>query len=112
MDKTNNTLSDVALLQKTGLFVKHHRLKQNVTQLQLAKTAGINRSTLVDFEKGKRSNTLTLVQILRALNLLHVFNVFDIEYQLSPMQLAKAAEPDRQRAYAPRNKNEQPLSDW
>ncbi len=115
MDKTDNyykAMSDIAILGLMGSFIKHHRLKQNKTQIQLATDAGINRSTLVDFEQGKRSNTLTLIQLLRALNLMHVFEGFQIQYQQSPLQLAKLQAQERKRAYVSKNKKQKPLSDW
>lgn len=109
-----NIKSDTAILADIGKFVRHQRLKQNITQSQLAETAGINRTTLRDFEKGKRSTTLTLIQILRALNLTHIFEAFEILYEQSPIQLAKVEEASRQRAYSPRSKKnkDKPLSDW
>lgn len=114
MDINNNyqLMSDVAILQQMGKYVKHHRLKQNITQSELAEKAGINRTTLVDFEQGKRSNTLTLIQILRALNLMYIFEQFNIQYQVSPLKLAKMQVNERQRAYGKKNKKQQPLSDW
>lgn len=115
MDITDNYLklmSDVAILRLIGKFVKHHRLKQNITQSQLAENAGINRTTLVDFEQGKRSNTLTLIQLLRALNLMHIFEGFQIQYQQSPLELAKLQASERKRAYGLKNKEQKPLSDW
>lgn len=114
MDASNNykAMSDIAILEQIGKFVRHHRLKHNITQSQLAKNAGINRTTLVDFEKGKRSNTLTLIQLLRALNLMHLFEAFNIEYQISPLQLAKMQVNERQRAYGKKSNKQKPLSDW
>jgi transcriptional regulator with XRE-family HTH domain len=111
----NNTntkyASDVALLTIIGEFIKHHRLEQNKTQSQLAEEAGINRTTLVEFEQGKRSNTLTLIQLLRALNQLQVLEAFKVERQLSPLQLAKLEQSQRQRA-SKRKSLESTASDW
>ncbi|KPP98374.1 MAG: Helix-turn-helix domain [Bacteroidetes bacterium HLUCCA01] len=39
-------LSDKALAEHIGAFVRHHRLEQNKTQNELATAAGISRSTL------------------------------------------------------------------
>ncbi|HHN47964.1 MAG TPA: XRE family transcriptional regulator [Bacteroidales bacterium] len=50
MEITNNSLfalSDAALVNMLGEFVRHQRLMQNITQEYLAKLAGINRSTPV-----------------------------------------------------------------
>ena len=101
MVKTNiklNSMSDAALMEAIGAFVKHHRLEQNKTQAQLAEEAGINRSTLVEFEKGRRSTMLTFLQLLRTLNLLHLMEQFKITFQVSPIQLAKMEQAKRKRA--------------
>jgi transcriptional regulator with XRE-family HTH domain len=106
------SMSDIALLTTLGEFIKNHRLEQNKTQSQLAKEAGINRSTLIDFERGKRSNTLTLVQLLRALDQLHIFNQFKVIEKISPIQLAKLEQKKRKRASKKKSINEETKSDW
>lgn len=101
MDNSNisiNFMSDNAIVETISNFIKHHRLEQNKTQSQLATEAGINRSTLVEFEKGKRANMITFIQLLRALNLLHVIKQFEIQQQLSPIQLAELEQSKRKRA--------------
>ena len=111
-DNNWKAMSDTAILGNMGKFVRHHRLKQNKSQSQLAQEAGINRTTLVDFEHGKRSNILTLIQLLRALNLLYIFKNFEIQYEPSPLLLAKAAEATRKNAYTPRKKKNKPTPGW
>ena len=54
-------MSDGALVETIGAFVKHHRLLQNKTQQQLATKAGINRSTITQIEKGEK---ITLQSLL------------------------------------------------
>lgn len=101
MDKTNiniSAMSDNAILETISAFIKHHRLDQNKTQTQLAAEAGINRSTLVEFEKGQRANMITFIQLLRALNLLQVLKQFEVQQQLSPIQLAELEQSKRKRA--------------
>lgn len=105
-------MSDVAILLKLGEYIKYHRLEQNKSQDQLAKEAGINRSTLIEFEKGNRSNTLTLIQLLRALDLLHVLDEFKIQHQLSPIQLAKIEQQKRKRASKSKMKGNITKSEW
>lgn len=111
-DKNLKAISDISLLNLLGEFVKHQRLLQNKTQGQLAKEAGINRSTLSEFEQGKRSNTLTLIQLLRALNQLHIFENFKIVEQISPIQLAKLEKKKRKRASKNKSITEITKSDW
>jgi transcriptional regulator with XRE-family HTH domain len=107
-----NASSNIAILRTMGEFIRFHRLKQNKTQSQLAEEAGINRTTLVEFEQGKRSNTLTLVQLLRALNQLPVLSSFQIDKEPSPLQLAKLEQKERKRASRNSIKEEKPKSDW
>jgi len=101
MGKVDNTwyaMSDPAILKKLGDFIQQKRLQQNKTQQELATAAGINRSTLVQFEKGGGGKLLTLIQILRALGQLELFQNFEIGAMISPLQLAKLEQKKRQRA--------------
>jgi transcriptional regulator with XRE-family HTH domain len=110
-EKTNIILknkSDQVLLKLLSSYIRYNRLDQNKTQNQLALEAGINRSTLIEFEKGKRSNLITFIQLLRALDLLHVLNIFRVEQQISPLLLAEMDMAKRKRASktkAPAKKN-------
>ncbi len=115
MDKANkhiNAMSDNAIVETISAFIKHHRLEQNKTQSQLATEAGINRSTLVEFEKGKRANIITFIQLLRALDLLHVLKEFEIQQQLSPIQLAELEQAKRKRASKTKTSTKRTQSDW
>jgi transcriptional regulator with XRE-family HTH domain len=101
MDISSNSwlaMSDGALVETIGAFVKHHRLLQNKTQQQLAIEAGINRSTITQIEKGEKITLQSLLQVLRVLNLLYIMDVFKVQEQLSPLQLAKLEQNKRQRA--------------
>ena len=115
MDKTNikwNAMSYNAIVETMGAFIKHHRLEQNKTQSQLAEEAGINRSTLSEFEQGMRSNIITLIQLLRALNLLYVLQPFQVQQQLSPIQLAELEQAKRKRATKTKKTGKKNKSDW
>lgn len=114
MDKSNNdwlAMSDDAIIKTIGAFIKHHRIAQNRTQHDVAKDAGINRTTLSLLENGDIVNISTLVQVLRALDLFHVMDVFIIENQISPIELAKLEQQRRKRA-SNKRKNDQAESDW
>lgn len=115
MDKTNKNwkaMSDIAILKILGKFIRHHRLEQNKSQSKLAEEAGINRSTLSEFEQGRRSNTITLIQILRALNRLQVLEPFQVQTQLSPILLAKLEKNRRKRASKIKKLGKRLKSDW
>lgn len=114
MEKINNdwvAMSDDAIIRSIGAFIKHQRIEQNRTQQDVADDAGINRSTLSLLENGEVVNISTLVQVLRALDLLNVMDVFKIEDQISPLELAKLEEQKRKRA-SNKRKNKKPESDW
>ena len=106
--------SDSALIKTLGAFVKHHRVQQNKSQAQLAREAGIVRSTLSLFENGENTTLLVFVQLLRALKLLHILQHFEIIQELSPLQLAKLEHSQKKRVRSKitvRGKPE-PKSDW
>lgn len=111
-NKEWQTLSDAAIIESLGAFIKHHRLEQNITQSDLAEKANINRSTLSEFERGTRVNMITFIQLLRALDLLHVLEAFTIQKQVSPLELAKKSEDRRQRASKSSDQVEEPEVDW
>lgn len=97
------SMSDQALADHIGKFVKHHRLEQNKTQDTLSHAAGISRSTLSLLERGETVTLATLIQVLRVLDQLQVMEAFEIQQRISPLALAKAENQKRKRA---RNTNE------
>ncbi len=48
------SMTDKSLTETIGRFAKHHRLNQNKTQSDVAKAAGISRSTLSLLERGEK----------------------------------------------------------
>jgi transcriptional regulator with XRE-family HTH domain len=106
-------MSDPAFLEQLGIFVQQTRLQQNKTQQQVALAAGVNRSTIVQVEKGGGSTLLSFIQILRALEQLHLFQNFEIKEQFSPLQLAKMQQKKRQRVSVKKDTQiKKPKSDW
>lgn len=111
---TIQAASDTALVRTLGAFIKHHRVQQNKSQAQLAKEAGIVRSTLSLFENGENTSLLVFIQLLRALKLLNILQQFEINQELSPLQLAKLEQTKKTRARRKNTegKNPEPKSDW
>ncbi|CAN5124724.1 hypothetical protein BH23BAC3_BH23BAC3_35390 [soil metagenome] len=107
------SMSDKALIENIGAFVKHHRLRQNKTQDNVAEEAGISRSTLSLLERGETVTilTLTLMQVLRVLDQLHIMNAFQVDETISPIALAKLEKEKRQRA-SKQNRQNQETSEW
>lgn len=101
MDLSNkdiNSKSDKTFLTLLGAYIKETRLQKNKTQLEISIAAGINRSTIVQIEKGKGGGLLTFIQILRALDQLYILKNFEIADQISPLLLAKLQRSKRKRA--------------
>ncbi len=92
------SMSDKALICAIGVYIKHQRLEQNKTQAQVAKEAGINRWTLSQIENGESITLATLIQILRALDLIHLLSIFTIEETISPIAYARLQEKKKKRA--------------
>lgn len=107
-DISNNNwrvMSDDGIAGQIGEFVKHYRILKNKTQEALAKEAGISRSTLSLLERGETVTVATLIQVLRVLDMLQVFERFTVTQQPSPLTLAKAERKTRQRVAASRKKD-------
>jgi len=101
MENTNISwyaMSDKAILVILGEYLKGIRLQQNKKQQEIAIAAGISRSTLIVLENGGGGSLLTLIEVMRTLEQLHLFNNFLIKKQVSPLQLAKLEQAKRQRA--------------
>lgn len=111
-DITAYSKSDLYYLTSIGEYIRSNRISQNKTQLELAEDAGINRTTLSQLEKGRSVNLLSLVQVLRALKKLHVFQEMEVTPQFSPMQLAALEQKQRQRVRKDTGKPSKPKSDW
>ena len=114
-DKSNNkikAMSDLAIIGTISSFIRHHRLEQNKTQSQLARDAGLTRTTVVDFEQGKSCNLLTFIQLLRTLNLLYIVEQFEIKQDLSPIMLAELEHGKLKRASKAKKVKRKPKSNW
>ena len=91
-------MSDRALAEHIGRFIKEKRMDINKTQVVLAHAAGISRSTLSLLEKGETVTLATLLQVLRVLDQLHVLDAFTLHPIVSPIQIAKMEMKKRKRA--------------
>jgi transcriptional regulator with XRE-family HTH domain len=91
------SMSDKALTEYIGAFVRHHRMEQSKTQEDLAAAAGISRSTLSLLERGETITVVTLIQVLRVLDQLSVLNAFEVKETISPLALVKLQKGKRQR---------------
>ena len=106
------SMSDKALSEQIGAYVKHHRLEQNKTQDEVSKAADISRSTLSLLERGETVSLNTLIKVLRVLDQLQVMKAFEVESQISPIAIAKMQQEKRKRARSKKDSSDKPESDW
>ena len=102
-------MTDKSIMETIGRFIKSHRLNQNKSQDQVAKTASISRSTLSLLERGEKVRVDSLIQVLRVLDLLYITDVFMVQDQISPIEYAKLKKKERKHASSKRvdhSKNE------
>jgi transcriptional regulator with XRE-family HTH domain len=91
--------SDDLILQETGKRLARTRLERNLTQANLAKTAGISKRTLERLESGAASTQLTtFIRVCRALGLLPRFDTFIPKPLASPVEQVKLHGRKRKRA--------------
>lgn len=98
-------MTDNAILNQLGAFIKETRLSQNKTQQELATAAGVNRSTIVQLENGNSATLISFIQVLRALGKLDLFERFQQPTIISPFLLAKQELLKRKRATGKRANN-------
>lgn len=91
--------SDELVLQEIGERLARTRLERNLTQADLAKTAGISKRTLERLESGTASTQLTtFTRVCRALGLLQRFDAFIPKPLASPVEQVRLLGRKRKRA--------------
>ena len=91
--------TDKEIVQELGGRIRSYRLQRNLSQDELARQAGVNRTTVRDIEGGKDSQLSTLVKLMRALGRLEDLGAFLPIPSVSPIQLMKLqGKKPRQRA--------------
>ena len=105
------SMSDKALAEHIGSFVRHQRMEQDKTQDTLASEAGISRSTLSLLERGGIVTLATLIQVLRVLDQLQVMSAYEVQESISPLVLAKLQKEKRKRARG-KKEDKTDVSDW
>ena len=107
-------LTDNMILEKIGENIKRMRLENNISQKELAGSAGVAISSIAALERGENISLKTLVPILRALNSLHMLSDFLKEPEISPIAYAKQldGQKSRKRASATKNTNDKSESEW
>lgn len=85
------------IAEEIGQRIDQLRLEANVTQAQVAESAGISLKTYGNVVKGK-GTFLNTVAVIRALGRMDLLESFVPESVFSPMELLKMKGSERQRA--------------
>lgn len=94
---TIKTMADDLLLKEIGRRLARRRLDFQLTQADLAEQAGVSKRTIERIEAGYAAQTLSLVRIMRVLDLLQGLDQFLPHPGPSPMDLLKLKGKQRRR---------------
>ncbi|MGA2757142.1 MAG: helix-turn-helix transcriptional regulator [Solirubrobacteraceae bacterium] len=106
--KIESQLTDEAVLRELGERLAALRLGRNMTQLQLAASAGVARSVIQNVERGGSVTTANLVRLLRELDLLDALERLIPQPTPSPVAELRLRGHTRRRAAGSRGGAEAP----
>lgn len=92
-------LSDTELLKELGVRIRETRLAVPMPQRELAARAGISLRTVNSIESGNDVSFLTVIKVMRVLNVIENMDSIIPEIGMSPIRIAEKQKP-RKRAYA------------
>ena len=101
-------MSDVAVMKELGERVRRHRLNLDVTQMKLAEKAGVSRTVVQKIEQGEKCLLDGWLRVLRALGVLDQLDAFLPAPGISPLQLVRLQDRERQRASGQRGGEKTP----
>jgi len=96
-------MADATVVEELGRRLRQTRLEQNLTQQDLAKEAGVSVATVRNLEDGKRTQLVTLIRVLRTLDLLSGLDRLVPVQGPSPIEQLRLRGRERQRASSPRS---------
>lgn len=103
-----DTLNTDAGLEEIGLRITRERIRQKLTQAELAKEAGIGKRTLERLENGDTVQLTSFLRVLRALDLMDRLIALLPDPQPTPMQLLENAVEEPRRVYKKRKPETDP----
>lgn len=99
-------------IERLSRRLARHRLNRNLTQDELARSAGISRRTLARLEAGEAVQLESFLRVLTALDLEDGLERLVPDVPDSPIQLVKRAGKRRQRATGRRETRDRPAKPW
>jgi transcriptional regulator with XRE-family HTH domain len=103
-------LADAAIAQILGGRIERYRIESGLTQAELAEQAGVGKRTVERIEAGHGAELLTLIRILRALNVVEGLERLLPELPPSPIEQLKLRGRQRRRVSRRRSRSETPAS--
>lgn len=107
----NSELTDDTILGEIGQRLAARRLELSFTQASTAEQAGISKRTLERIEAGHSCQLVSLIRVMRVLEVMHGLETLLPTAEPRPMDLLKRKGKQRQRASRQRNKTP-PSSPW
>lgn len=90
----NPSLTTSEMLQRLGERVREFRLRENISQQEVAAKAGVAERTVRALERG-HGTVETLVRVLRAINAPDPLGQLIPPVQISPMALLRSPKPPK-----------------
>lgn len=104
-------MDNIQILLEVGTRIKQARIRKNLTQADFAKISGVSKGTLERVEKGESVQFLTIVKILRHLELLgNLENLFP-ESEATPIELLHQ-KTGKKRKRVRKSENSDPGTEW
>lgn len=111
------SLTDTLIQQRIGDKIRALRLRQNITQVNLASDAQVSLSSVKKIEKGQIGSFDSLIRVLRVLGKLDVLQQLVEEEEMSPNEyyefVNSKKKKSRQRATSvSKTDNDKEESEW
>ncbi len=103
-------MTDEAALSELGERLARRRIELGLSQAALARQAGVGKRTVERIEAGATTQTVTLIRILRELQLLERMETLAPETGPRPMDLLRLKGRERKRA--PRKSGKPAAKPW